>query len=191
MTYIIDNVVISKKIMSLCFSCRLDRCKGACCRAGEAGAPATRDEIIQIEHYLEIIMPRLVPPAQKLIRQKSISGMNSIGKYNIALIPGSQDCMFTHISNHQCTCMLQILHDSNLVPQLKPISCRLFPIREIQTNGFVHLSIDFYNECMSSLSSDTRLLDFCREALISRFGMSFIQKLDSFRYGGSSDETNH
>lgn len=180
MACIIRNVVIPDELLNLQFSCLLHQCKGACCRSGEAGAPASRDEIIRIEQFLDSILPHLSINVQNFIRTSSITDTASKGYLRIALFPGSNDCIFCNDENGSCTCWLQILHEHNQLPLLKPISCRLFPIREIRVNGLVHLTLEFYDECVSSLRQGRLLVQSCREALISRFGHDFITQLDLY-----------
>jgi len=41
----IDNVLVSDQVVMEQFLCDLDKCKGACCVDGDAGAPLSRKEL--------------------------------------------------------------------------------------------------------------------------------------------------
>ena len=51
----VGNILISSDLITECFCCDLDACKGACCIEGDAGAPVTLDEIAAMEDHLDIV----------------------------------------------------------------------------------------------------------------------------------------
>lgn len=61
----VGNVLVSPDIITEKFCCDLDACKGECCIEGDAGAPVTLDEIMEIENALDVVwmisqlLPRL------------------------------------------------------------------------------------------------------------------------------------
>ena len=45
----LDNTLVSEALLEEQFCCDLNACKGACCVAGEAGAPLEQDEVSLLE----------------------------------------------------------------------------------------------------------------------------------------------
>lgn len=54
----VGGVLISSEILTECFCCDYEKCKGICCVEGDAGAPVTMDEIAGIEEALDHGMVR-------------------------------------------------------------------------------------------------------------------------------------
>jgi hypothetical protein len=54
---IIGNTSVSDDLYLVRFCCNLERCQGACCVAGDAGAPLEEEEISILEDELENIKP--------------------------------------------------------------------------------------------------------------------------------------
>ena len=55
----VGNVLVSPDIITEKFCCDLDACKGECCIEGDAGAPVTLDEIMEIEDALDGVWQQL------------------------------------------------------------------------------------------------------------------------------------
>jgi hypothetical protein len=69
----IDNVLISDQVVSEQFLCDLDKCKGACCVDGDAGAPLDKNELTKIDEVFDAVIPYL--------NQESVSEINRQGRY--------------------------------------------------------------------------------------------------------------
>ena len=51
----LNDTIVSAEIFKRKFVCDLSSCKGACCVEGDAGAPLTTEEVVQISKHLEPI----------------------------------------------------------------------------------------------------------------------------------------
>ena len=60
----VGDVLLSSDILTECFCCDLDACKGQCCVEGDSGAPLTLDEVGQLESVLDDVWPQLSAKAQ-------------------------------------------------------------------------------------------------------------------------------
>ena len=49
----VGNVILSSELLTECFCCDLEACRGICCVEGEAGAPVTLDEVAALEEVLD------------------------------------------------------------------------------------------------------------------------------------------
>ena len=51
----VGDVLLSSDILTECFCCDLEACRGACCVEGDAGAPVTQDEVAELENVLDTV----------------------------------------------------------------------------------------------------------------------------------------
>ena len=56
----IDKTLISEDLLDKKFVCDLNACKGACCVAGDSGAPLDEDELPILESILDKVKPYMV-----------------------------------------------------------------------------------------------------------------------------------
>ena len=127
----IDGVLISSDILTEEFCCDLEVCKGACCVEGDAGAPVTLDEVMEIENSVDDVWSKLSASAQAVIDKQGVAYTDQEGDL-VTSIVGGKDCVFTFYDDlklsdgkavrHCCLCALE--------KKCKPISCALYPIRE-------------------------------------------------------------
>ena len=66
----VSGVLISSDIIFERFCCDLAKCKGRCCVEGDAGAPVTMDEVMEIENVLDIVFEDLSEKAQAVILER-------------------------------------------------------------------------------------------------------------------------
>lgn len=66
---IIDNTIISDNLVSVNFCCEFNKCRGACCVEGDAGAPLEEEEISLLEDYIEKIKPFMTFEGKKVIKK--------------------------------------------------------------------------------------------------------------------------
>ena len=53
--FMVGDVLVSPDIINVKFCCDLDKCHGQCCIEGDAGAPVTLDETMEIENVLDTV----------------------------------------------------------------------------------------------------------------------------------------
>ena len=58
---IIDDIMVSDDLHLVKFICPVEKCLGACCVEGDAGAPLEEEEISLMEDYLDKIMDYMIP----------------------------------------------------------------------------------------------------------------------------------
>jgi hypothetical protein len=51
----INNILISDEVVKEQFVCDLNKCKGACCEDGDAGAPLTDEELDELVDHYDVI----------------------------------------------------------------------------------------------------------------------------------------
>ena len=97
----VGGVLISSEILTECFCCDYEKCKGICCVEGDAGAPVTMDEIASIEDVLDDVWPMLSASAQSVIDQQGVAYTDKDGDLVTSIVRG-KDCVFTCYEGDNC-----------------------------------------------------------------------------------------
>lgn len=177
----VGNVLLSPDIFTVKFCCDLQKCKGACCVEGDAGAPVTLDEIGQIEGSLDIVWHDLAASAQSVIDRQGVAYTDRDGELVTSIVQG-KDCVFTCYDKGCCLCALEKACREGRSAFVKPISCALYPLREKTfPDGTVGLNYHRWSICKDALTKgrelDLPLYKFLKEPLVRRFGSEWYGEL--------------
>lgn len=187
----IGDVLLSSEILTEEFCCDLGSCHGACCVEGDAGAPVTLDEIMEIENSVEAVWSDLSASAQSVIDRQGVAYTDRDGDL-VTSIVGGKDCVFTcyddittadgETVSHCCLCALEKACREGRSTFCKPISCALYPIREKRfSDGTVALNYHHWDVCQGGREKGRQLhlpvYRFLRDPLIRRFGQSWYDEL--------------
>ena len=179
----VAGVLISSDILTEEFCCDLEVCKGACCIEGDAGAPVTLDEVMEIENHVEGVWSKLSASAQAVLDKQGVAYTDQEGDL-VTSIVGGKDCVFTFYDDltlsegktvdHCCLCALEKI--------CKPISCALYPIREKTfSDGTVALNYHQWDICKCGREKGKALhlpvYQFLKGPLVRRFGEQWYQEL--------------
>ncbi len=188
----IGDTLVSMDIITERFCCDLAKCKGRCCVEGDAGAPVTLDEMVQIEDNLDAVWGDLSASAQSVIDAQGVAYTDVEGELVTSIVNG-KDCVFTCYQNlntpdgmveNCCLCAYERAYRSGKIKWCKPISCALYPIRvKTLCNGMTALAYNRWEVCRDAVEKgrqlDMPLYRFLREPLINRFGEQWYQELCS------------
>jgi len=179
----IDDVLVSSDILTEMFCCDLDDCHGECCVEGDAGAPVTLDEIAGIEDALDEVWSDLTASAQSVIDRQGVAYTDQEGDM-VTSIVGGKDCVFTCHADGCCYCALEKAYREGRTKFCKPISCALYPIREVSLkNGLVGLNYHRWDVCKAAVKKGRELqlpvYKFLRDSLIRRFGEDWYKELEA------------
>lgn len=182
MFFQIDNVLISTEIITEKFCCDLDACKGECCVEGDAGAPVTLDEVAAIEDAVDSVWDSLNASAQTIIDRQGVAYTDQEGDL-VTSIVGGKDCVFTCHENGCCFCALEKAYRAGKTKFCKPISCALYPIREVHLkNGLVGLNYHRWDVCKEAVKKgrelDIPIYKFLKDPLVRRFGEEWYKMLE-------------
>ena len=199
----IQNVLVSMDIITEEFCCDLEACKGKCCIEGDAGAPVTLDEIMQLENTLDTIWPDISASAQAVIDKQGVAYTDREGDLVTSIVNG-KDCVFTYYDDITlpaltdsagdngtpssctirdcCLCATEKAFRAGKTQWCKPISCALYPIREkTLSNGVTALNYHRWDICRDGIRKGRALhlplYRFLREPLIRRFGQAWYDEL--------------
>ena len=189
----IGGILISSEIITECFCCDYEKCKGICCVEGSDGAPVTMDEIAGIEDALDTVWPMLSASAQSVIDKQGVAYSDKDGDLVTSIVRG-KECVFARSltpspspmgegSKDPCwLCMLEKAYREGKTQFCKPISCALYPIREKQfSGGLIGLNYHRWAVCNDAVEKGKALglpvYQFLKEPLIRRFGEAWYQEL--------------
>ncbi len=179
--YQIGDVLISDEVLTERFVCDLEKCMGACCIEGDAGAPVDLDEIMQIEEVLPIIWDQLSIPARKVINKQGVAYTDPEGQL-VTSIVNNKDCVFTCYDEKGCCfCALEKAYREGKTRFYKPLSCHLYPIRHKRVGDLDALNYHQWEVCKAAVllgqKKDVRVYEFLKEPLIRKFGEAWYQEL--------------
>ena len=188
----IGDTLVSMDIITERFCCDLAKCKGRCCVEGDAGAPVTLDEMVQIEDNLDAVWGDLSASAQSVIDAQGVAYTDVEGELVTSIVNG-KDCVFTCYQNldtpdgmveNCCLCAYERAYRKGKTTWCKPISCALYPIRvKTLCNGMTALAYNRWEVCRDAVEKgrqlDMPLYRFLCEPLINRFGEQWYQELCS------------
>ncbi len=177
----VGDVLLSPDIITEYFCCDYEKCKGACCIEGDAGAPVTLEEISEIENSLDDVWDELSASAQTVIDKQGVAYSDRDGDL-VTSIVGGRDCVFTCYENGSCLCALEKAFIQGKTTFCKPISCSLYPIREKQfSNGMIGLNYHRWEVCKDAVikgkNNNIRVYEFLKEPLTRRFGSQWYEEL--------------
>ena len=86
----IGDVLISTDIITKHFCCDLSKCKGECCIEGDAGAPVTLDEVMEMEDALDIVWNDLSASAQAVIDKQGVAYTDQEGDLVTSIVHGKK-----------------------------------------------------------------------------------------------------
>lgn len=195
----IKDTLVSMDIITEEFCCDLEACKGKCCIIGDAGAPVSMEEVMELENVLDEVWDDLSASAQAVIDKQGVAYTDQEGDLVTSIVNG-KDCVFTYYDDltlslpdanggeRQCTipncclCATEKAFRAGRTSWCKPISCALYPIRVKELkNGLTALNYHQWDICADGRRKGRELhmpvYKFLREPLIRRFGQEWYDEL--------------
>lgn len=180
--FLIGETLVSLDLIECFFACDLSICKGQCCIDGDAGAPLLEEEKKQIDANTEKILPLLSPGGRKAIETEGSGYVDEEGDLVTTLIEG-KNCAFSIFSEDGiCLCALEKGWRNCGLPNLKPSSCFLYPVRLSKVGDLTAVNIHKWKICSHAFKNGKkkgiRVYEFLKEPLIRKFGTAWYEELD-------------
>lgn len=178
----IQNTLVSLDLIEKYFVCDLDACLGACCIEGDEGAPLTAEESERIRAALPQAEAFMTPGGLREVRENGVDYFDRDGDRVTALVNGCE-CAFTcREPGGLCLCALEKARRQGAMTQdVKPISCRLYPVRVKEYDGFTAVNLHKWKICRPAerlgRKLGVRAYEFLKEPLIARFGPEWYDEL--------------
>ncbi|MDX1639929.1 MAG: DUF3109 family protein [Balneolaceae bacterium] len=177
----VENIILSDDIATARFACDLNRCQGACCVVGKAGAPVEEDELPVLRKAYRNLKENLRPKAVAAVENQGLVKGSGKGGYKLNCVE-SGECVFVIYNNRGvATCAIQNAYEEGRFNWEKPMSCHLFPIRLKSVAGLEYANYEYVPSlCSAACSRGKRegiwLSDFLEKPLVRRYGMEWYSK---------------
>lgn len=177
----IQNTIVTLDLAEEFFCCDLEKCLGACCIEGDAGAPVTIDEVAKIEEVLPVVEPEMLPRAVEEVRQNGVAYVDQEGDLVTTILDG-RNCAFTcYAPGGICLCALEKAFREGKTGFKKPASCSLYPLRLTTYPTFTAVNYHRWKICRDAVANGRkkgiRLYQFLRGPLTERFGKEWYDEL--------------
>lgn len=178
----IQHTLVSLDLIEKYFVCDLDACLGACCIEGDAGAPLTRRESDRIAEIYPEIRGEMAPRAVEAVEEEGVSYTDPDGDLVTQIVDG-RDCAFTcYAPGGKCLCALEKAFREGRIPDVKPMSCRLYPVRLKEYDGFTAVNMHHWKICRPAETLGRKLgvraYEFLKGPLTARFGKEWYDELE-------------
>ena len=135
-----------------------------------------------IEDAVDSVWDSLNASAQTIIDKQGVAYTDQEGDL-VTSIVGGKDCVFTCHENGCCFCALEKAYRAGKTKFCKPISCALYPIREVHLkNGLVGLNYHRWDVCKEAVKKgrelDIPIYKFLKDPLVRRFGEEWYKMLE-------------
>lgn len=178
---LIKDTLVSEDLIERFFICDLESCLGQCCIDGDAGAPLLPEEMDAIDSHIDKILPLLSPSARRVIAEEGTSYIDPDGDLVTQIVEG-RDCVYTCYSEGgKCLCALEKAFREGKLPQLKPSSCHLYPVRLSRVGDLTAVNLHRWKicKCAETLGrkEGVRAYQFLKDPLIRKFGQEWYDEL--------------
>ena len=179
----IGKTLISEDLLDKKFVCDLNACKGACCVAGESGAPLEKKELKKLEEVLEQVKPYMNKKGLAAIKKHGPHVVDSDGDYTTTLVSEHGECAFVFFDEHKIAkCAIEQAYSEGKIDWKKPISCHLYPVRITPYKGYDAVNYSHWDICAPACSCGEKLAvpvyKFLKEPLIRKYGKNWFKELE-------------
>jgi hypothetical protein len=178
---LIDSTTISDDLCNVQFVCNLKKCKGACCVAGDAGAPLLEEEIGMLEDSLDEIKIHMTEKGIRVIEAIGVFDYDQAGEYVTPLV-NDRECAFSGFTGGIAWCAIEKAYEDGKIKFRKPVSCHLYPVRITKYAGYDAVNYHEWEICRPALVNGKRLgvplYVFLKDSLIRKYGKAWYKKLE-------------
>lgn len=179
----IDKTLISEDLLDKKFVCDLNACKGACCVAGDSGAPLEKDELQILDSILEKVKPYMVKKGIKAVEKYGSYVIDGDGDYTTTLVSPGAECAFVFFDENKIAkCAIEQAYYHGKIDWKKPISCHLYPVRITAHKEYDAVNYDKWSICKPACECGAKLdvpvYKFLKEPLIRKYGKDWFKQLE-------------
>lgn len=177
----VQNTLVHEDVLKHNFVCHLDKCKGACCIEGDAGAPLEEHELAILDEIYPQVKPYMTAKGIETIEQVGTSVKDFEGDYTTPCIDTNKECAYVIWENGITKCAIEKAYEEGKVNWKKPISCHLYPIRITAYPDFDILHYDRWSICADACNFgdalSVKVYEFLKEPLIRKYGEAWYLDL--------------
>ncbi len=175
----IGDILVSEDVIMDFFACDYPVCKGICCIEGDSGAPLEEDELEGLERDYPEYNTEMRPQGRRRVDEVGFFEVDRDGDLVTPVVCETKECAFTHfLPDGSALCAIE------KCGLIKPVSCRLYPIRVTKlTGGGLALNVHHWDICKPAFEKGRRegirVYQFLKGPITARFGQEFFQALDA------------
>lgn len=181
----IGDILVSEDVVMEYFACDYAVCRGACCIAGDSGAPLEEHELEGLERDYPAYSGLMTPQGRAAVDAKGFFEVDRDNDIVTPLMaPEGEDakdlpCAFCHFGEAgECLCAIE------MAGKVKPASCSLYPIRVTKlTGGGLALNVHHWDICKPAFEKGQRegirVFQFLKNPLTNSFGEDFYAALSA------------
>ncbi len=181
---VINDTLISDRVIEEQFVCDLVKCKGGCCVDGDAGAPLEENELKELTKAYDAVLPYLSAESKAELERKGLYVYDDEFGWVTPTISSGM-CAYGIIEEKGIVkCGIEKAYNDGKVSWKKPISCHLFPIRIKKNKSGKSEMVNYEPRedlCKAGCSLGKRLKIpvhiFLKDALIRKYGDEFYESL--------------
>ena len=178
----IGDILVSSEVITEYFSCDYEVCRGACCIIGDSGAPLSEAETGLLEDHYPHYQAWMSVEGRERVEKDGFWEIDRDGDMVTPLLHGSEECAYTRFEGENCFCAIERTHCAGRCSFVKPISCRLYPIRaSVLRNGLTALNLHRWEICKCAFQKGrrdkTRVYEFLKAPLTDAYGEEFYSEL--------------
>lgn len=179
----IDKTLISEDLLDRKFVCDLNACKGACCVAGDSGAPLDEEELPLLDAVLEQVKPYMVKKGIKAVEKFGTYEKDSDGDFTTTLVSEGAECAFVYFDENKIAkCAIEKAYLEGKITWQKPISCHLYPVRITRHRHYDAVNYHKWNVCKPACECGSKLdvpvYKFLKGPLIRKYGKDWYKQLE-------------
>lgn len=181
---LIGDILVSSEILLEYFCCDYESCRGAWCIEGEGGAPLLRKECALLRRNYHKYREFMSKDGRTEVESDGFFRIGADGDYETPLLGHGEECAYTLFEGENCLCAIERANSLGKCPFVKPISCRLYPIRATRlSNGLTALNLHRWDICASAFEKGRRegirVYQFLRQPLTDAYGKEFYEQLSA------------
>ncbi|MBX7107040.1 MAG: DUF3109 family protein [Chitinophagales bacterium] len=178
---LIDHTIVSDELLEKQFTCALDKCKGACCVAGDSGAPLEFAETAVLESIYDTVKPYMSEEGIAAVQQFGKWLIDSDGDFVTPLVMGMKQCAYVFFENGIAKCAIEKACFEGKTDFRKPISCHLYPVRITRYEHYDAVNYNKWDVCAPACDLGRQLgtpvFRFVKDALIRKYGAAWYEQL--------------
>ncbi len=180
----VNHTLISEDIFDKKFVCDLNACKGACCVAGDSGAPLNKKELKLLDKAYPHSKPYMNKKGIAAIEKHGTYVIDSDGDYTTTLVSEGAECAFVIFDdNNIAKCAIEQAYADGKTDWKKPLSCHLYPIRITDYKDYEAVNYHKWEVCKPACECGAKLnvpvYKFLKEPLIRKYGPDWFAELDN------------
>ncbi|MEG1664413.1 MAG: DUF3109 family protein [Mucinivorans sp.] len=178
----IEDKIVSSELFTAQFCCDIKECHGECCVQGDAGAPLEQSEVTELEEQWPQYSPYMTTEGVEATKNQGLAVIDEDNELTTPLVHGAQ-CAYAINQDGATWCAIEKAYIEGKCSFRKPISCHLYPIREVKLKGGkTGLQYHRWSVCQAAellgKAKGEPLYRTLREPLIRRFGEDFYHLLE-------------